>query len=81
MTEDVKKLSFEDALEELEKIVKQLEEGRIPLDTAVSVYERGVQLRGHCEAKLKDASSRIDKIIESPEGGNLSLIPLDEQGA
>ena len=78
MTEDVKALSFEAALEELEKIVKQLEEGRIPLDTALQVYERGVALRAHCEAKLKDASSRIDKIIAQADGENMTLMPLDE---
>ena len=48
-------MSFEDALNELEKIVRQIEDGRGKLDEAISAYERGVALKRHCESKLKEA--------------------------
>lgn len=67
MLQDVKKLSFEEAMEELENVVRQLETGKIKLDDAVSVYERGVLLKKHCEEKLQQAKSKIDKLIIDKE--------------
>src|SRR5712671_6714524 len=46
---DVKKLSFEKAIEELESIVKRLEEGKVPLEESVAIYERGEALKRRCE--------------------------------
>lgn len=60
--EDVAALSFEDALTELEGIVQRLEQGRGALDEAIDAYERGSALRRHCEAKLKDARARVERI-------------------
>lgn len=65
---DIKKLSFEDALNELEKIVKQLEDGKIKLEDAVAAYERGAALKAHCEARLRDAQLKIDKITLNADG-------------
>ena len=65
---DVTGLSFEDALAELEKIVRQLEEGKGGLDASIKAYERGSALKRHCEAKLKEARSRIDKIMLAADG-------------
>ena len=65
---DIAKLSFEDALKELEKIVGQLEQGKVELEKSIEIYERGTHLKAHCEAKLKDAQSRIDKIVVAPDG-------------
>ncbi len=65
---DIAKLSFEDALRELEKIVGQLEQGKVELEKSIEIYERGTHLKAHCEAKLKDAQSRIDKIVVAPDG-------------
>ncbi|MSP79729.1 MAG: exodeoxyribonuclease VII small subunit [Rhodospirillales bacterium] len=61
-------LSFEDALAELEKIVRQLEEGKGGLDASIKAYERGAALKRHCEAKLKEARARIDKIVLAADG-------------
>lgn len=61
-------LSFEDALRELETIVRHLEEGKTSLDEAIKAYERGAALRALCEQKLKDARLRVDQIVISPEG-------------
>ncbi len=65
---DIKDMSFEQALGELETLVGKLEQGQGDLDGAVSAYERGVALRSHCEAKLKEAESKIEKISLSPDG-------------
>jgi exodeoxyribonuclease VII small subunit len=59
---DITALSFEDALNELEKIVRQIEDGRGKLDEAISAYERGVALKRHCESKLKEAQVKIEQI-------------------
>ncbi|MDX2027381.1 MAG: exodeoxyribonuclease VII small subunit [Alphaproteobacteria bacterium] len=65
---DIAKLGFEDALGELEKLVRQLEDGKAKLDDAIGAYERGALLRRHCEAKLREAQSRIEKIAVSADG-------------
>jgi exodeoxyribonuclease VII small subunit len=62
---DIATMSFEDALAELEKIVRQIEDGRGKLDDAISAYERGVALKRHCESKLKEAQAKIEKITVS----------------
>ena len=59
---DIAKMSFEDALEELKAIVARLETGEGKLDEAVDAYERGARLKQHCEAKLRDAQQKIEKI-------------------
>jgi exodeoxyribonuclease VII small subunit len=65
---DIAAMSFEDALAELEQIVKRLEEGRGKLDEAISSYERGAQLKHHCEKKLREAQERVEKIVKGPDG-------------
>ncbi|MEK9678501.1 MAG: exodeoxyribonuclease VII small subunit [Rhodospirillaceae bacterium] len=65
---DIKKFSFEEALEELEEIVSNLEQGSNKLDDAIQSFERGTLLKKHCEAKLKDARDRIEKISVGPDG-------------
>ncbi len=76
MTEDIKDLSFEDALIQLENIVRELESGRIRLDDAVKAYERAVALKQLCETKLKAAQLKIEKIEVTPQG-DLQTSPLD----
>lgn len=68
MSKEIDKLSFEDALAELEKIVRQLEGGAADLKTSIDSYERGVALKKYCEAKLKEAQGRIEKITVSADG-------------
>ena len=65
VTEEIKKLSFEEAISELERIVEDLERGDIELEDSISIYERGVILKAHCETKLKTAKMKIDKIAVS----------------
>jgi len=65
---DIVGLSFEDALTELEAIVKSLEQGTAGLDAAITAYERGAALKRHCEAKLQEAQLRVEKIVLAPDG-------------
>ncbi|MCU0895355.1 MAG: exodeoxyribonuclease VII small subunit [Rhodospirillales bacterium] len=74
--DDVSAMSFEDALAELEAIVRRLEEGSARLDEAISSYERGIILKRHCEAKLKEAQSRVEKIVVAP-GGSVTAERID----
>jgi exodeoxyribonuclease VII small subunit len=64
----VDSLSFEEALAELEGIVKDLEGGKGKLEEAVASYERGAALRRHCEAKLAAAEAKVQAIVEGPGG-------------
>jgi len=68
---DLDKLSFEEALTELEKIVRGLESGAADLKTSIDSYERGMALKKYCDAKLKEAQGRIEKITVA-EGGKTS---------
>jgi exodeoxyribonuclease VII small subunit len=65
---EIAAMSFEDALGELEQIVRRLETGNAKLDEAIAAYERGALLKRHCEAKLREAQSRVDKIVVSADG-------------
>lgn len=65
---EIAKLSFEEALAELEQIVRRLEGGAGKLDEAIQSYERGALLKRHCEAKLREAQARVDKIVVDPDG-------------
>ena len=67
-TSDIAAMSFEDALAELEQIVRRLEAGQIKLDEAIQCYERGAQLKRHCEQKLNEAQQRVDRIVLGPDG-------------
>jgi exodeoxyribonuclease VII small subunit len=64
---DVKKLTFETAIEELESIVKRLEEGKVPLEESVAIYERGEALKRRCDELLRQAEARVDKITTDSE--------------
>ena len=72
----VETLSFEDALTELEQIVRGLEGGQQKLEDAIAAYERGAALRRHCEAKLAEAETRVAAIVERADG-SLFLRPAD----
>jgi exodeoxyribonuclease VII small subunit len=65
---DIAAMSFEDALAELEQIVRRLEGGQVKLDEAISCYERGARLKRHCETKLNEAQQRVEKIVIGPDG-------------
>lgn len=74
---DVKKLSFEKAIEELEIIVKRLEDGKVPLEESVAIYERGESLKKRCEELLRQAEAKVDKITTDATGKVTGVEPLD----
>jgi exodeoxyribonuclease VII small subunit len=76
---DVKKLSFERAIEELETIVKRLEDGKVPLEESVAIYERGEALKRRCEELLRQAEARVEKITTDADGQVTGTEPLDVQ--
>jgi exodeoxyribonuclease VII small subunit len=73
---DASALSFEDALSELEQIVRALESGQQKLEDAITAYERGAALRRHCEAKLAEAEARVAAIVERTDG-TLTTRPVE----
>jgi len=74
---DVKGLAFEKAIEELESIVKRLEEGKVPLEESVVIYERGEALKRRCEDLLRQAEARGEKITLDAAGKPTGTEPLD----
>jgi exodeoxyribonuclease VII small subunit len=74
---DVKTLSFEKALAELETIVGKLESGNVPLEESITLYQRGEALKARCDALLKDAEARVEKITLSADGKPAGTVPLD----
>lgn len=78
-SDDINSMSFEEALMELEEIVRKLESGTGELDEAIDSYSRGAELKKHCELKLKDAQTRIDKIVKDTNGvSKIEIIKFDE---
>src|SRR5262245_1833075 len=76
-TIDPAKLTFERAIEELESIVKRLEEGKVPLEESVAIYERGEALKRRCEELLRQAEARVEKITLDASGRPTGTAPLD----
>ena len=74
---DIKKLSFERALEELESIVTRLEGGQVALEESVAIYERGEALKRRCEELLRQAEARVDMITTDAKGQPNGTEPLD----
>ena len=74
---DIKRLTFERAIEELESIVKRLEEGKVPLEESVAIYERGESLKRRCEELLRLAEARVEKIRLDAAGKPAGTEPLD----
>ncbi len=73
---DIEGLSFEQALAELERIVAQLESGQAPLEDSIRLYERGAQLKAHCESRLEAARLRVEKIVMGA-GGQATAEPAE----
>ncbi len=61
-------MSFEEAMRALETVVGRLESGDAPLEESISLYEKGAELKKHCEAKLRAAELKVAQITEGPEG-------------
>ena len=68
MENDIKSMSFEDALKELEALKVKMESGNIPLDAALTLFERGNALKIHCEDILAKAKMKVEKIIANKDG-------------
>lgn len=79
LDQEISKLNFEQALEELEKIVASLEGGNVPLDQSISQYERGEALRAHCQKLLSAAEAKVEKIKLGGDGKPSGTEPLDPE--
>ena len=73
----IAQLSFERAIEELESIVRRLEDGKVPLEESVAIYERGEALKHRCEDLLRQAEARVQKITLDASGNPSGTEPLD----
>lgn len=73
---DIAAMGFEEAVKELERIVRELESGQVKLDDAVKAYERGTALKTHCEGKLAEARTKVEKITGI--GKTLGLEPAGD---
>ena len=78
ITGEIAAMSFEDALRALEDVVRKLESGEVPLDDSITLYERGEQLRKHCQARLDAAQLRIERIVAGPDGTATGTRPFDD---
>ena len=76
---DLSQMSFEEALRALEDVVRRLETGEVPLEESIDLYERGEQLRKHCQARLDAAQARIEKIVAGPDGKATGTVPFDAE--
>jgi exodeoxyribonuclease VII small subunit len=76
-TADIKTMSFEAALKELETIVDRLEKGDVELEASILIYERGEALRAHCDGLLRQAEARVEKITLNQNGEPTGAEPLD----
>ena len=75
--EEIGGLSFEAAMGELEQIVAKLEKGDVELEESIAIYERGEALRNHCDALLKKAEAKVEKITLGADGKPAGTEPLD----
>ena len=76
---DIAAMSFEQALEQLERIVEDLERGDVPLDQSIRIYERGEALKKHCDTLLKAAEDKVEKIRLGRDGAPVGVEPLDSE--
>ena len=78
--QDITEMSFEQALAELEEIVRRLESGQANLDKSIDDYTRGTALKAHCQQKLADAKLKVEKIMKQADG-SLTTEPFAAEGA
>ncbi len=76
---DIKGMSFEAALKELEQIVMRLERGEVELEQSIEIYERGEALRAHCDQLLKRAEAKVERITLNGQGEPSGTTPLDSE--
>ncbi|MFN7709797.1 MAG: exodeoxyribonuclease VII small subunit [Holosporales bacterium] len=77
---EIQEMTFEEALRELEALVRRLEEGKMPLEDAIKAYETGDRLRARCESLLKEAQLKVEQVVTGPEGtvAGTKTTPLDQ---
>lgn len=76
---DIKAMSFEIALKELETIVGRLEKGDVALEESITIYERGEALKAHCDNLLKQAEARVEKLTLNAQGEPTGTEPFRAQ--
>ncbi len=69
-------MSFEEAMDALDAVVRALEGGEVPLEKSIALYERGDALKKHCEAKLGEAELKVEKITADADGGATGAEPF-----
>lgn len=77
---DIKDMTFERALKELETIVSRLERGDVELEESILIYERGEALKEHCDRLLKQAEAKVAKLTFGADGTPQGTQPLDPKG-
>lgn len=78
MTLSESALPFEAAFAQLEEVVQRLEGGDLPLEEALALYERGMELAGHCQTLLEQAELRVTRLVG--EGEEAEELPFEEEG-
>ncbi len=73
----VAEMSFEEAMRALEGVVSQLESGDVELEKSIALYEKGAELKAHCEAKLKEAEEKVAAITLDADGKPVGTTPVD----
>ena len=73
--DDVKDMTFEAAMSELETVVSKLDSGDVPLDESIALYERGAALKAHCEGKLAEAEAKVEQITTDAQGRATGTTP------
>ena len=76
---DIKEMTFERALKELESIVGRLERGDVELEESITIYERGEALKEHCDRLLKLAEAKVDKLTFNAEGSPKGTTPFEPE--
>ena len=76
---DIKDMTFERAMKELEVIVGRLERGDVELEESIAIYERGEQLRDHCDRLLRQAEAKVEKLTIGADGRPRGTEPLDPE--
>ena len=77
MSKPVEEMTFEEAMAELEQVVGKLERGDVALEDSITLYERGAELKAHCEAKLNAAEEKVAAITQTADGQPTGTAPLD----
>jgi len=74
---EISSLSFEEAMKQLEGVVRDLESGNVELEKSIALYEQGAKLKSHCETKLKEAEEKVARITLGPDGQPTGATPVE----